>query len=54
MNTSDPIPTPPSQRKIAPSQEAAEARRIQEALIDAENEQSFPCSDPPSWTLGVH
>lgn len=56
MNTPDRPPAPSSEKPVPPRRESREheADPGLQALVDAESEQSFPASDPPGWTLGLH
>jgi hypothetical protein len=36
-----------------PRQPARSGEEISEAVIDQNLQESFPASDPPSWTLGT-
>lgn len=48
---SNPRPSPPS-RNAAQETAAEIAKAKRERRIDAVLDDSFPASDPPSWTLG--
>jgi hypothetical protein len=47
--------TKPKPDKPPPAEPDGEERKRveQDAQVDLEGEQSFPASDPPSWTLGA-
>jgi hypothetical protein len=45
--------TPKRDEDPSPDLESQESERVrQDALVDLEGDQSFPASDPPSWTFG--